>query len=91
LTNEIYATSLSVPVGEWNVTKLIGSVAPKPGCLVVVYPGLFSAANLNVSQFGFGEPYVPYRGFSPGAFYAHLYNNTDRIFSTGEETIYYYS
>jgi hypothetical protein len=44
-----------------------------------------------VSQFGFGEPYVPYRGFSPGAFYAHLYNNTDRIFSTGEETIYYYS
>jgi hypothetical protein len=58
---------------------------------VVVYPGLFSAANLNVSQFGFGEPYVPYRGFSPGAFYAHLYNNTDRIFSTGEETIYYYS
>jgi hypothetical protein len=91
LTNEIYATSLSVPVGEWNVTKLIGSVAPKPGCLVVVYPGLFSDANLNVSQFGFGEPYVPYRGFSPGAFYAHLYNNTDRVFSTGEETIYYYS
>jgi hypothetical protein len=91
LTNEIYATSLSVPVVEWNVTKLIGNVAPKPGCLVVVYPGLFSAANLNVSQFGFGEPYVPYRGFSPGAFYAHLYNNTDRIFSTGEETIYYYS
>jgi hypothetical protein len=91
LTNEIYVTSLSVPVGEWNITKLIGSVAPKPGCLVVVYPGLFSAANLNVSQFGFGEPYVPYRGFSPGAFYAHLYNNADRVFSTGEETIYYYS
>jgi hypothetical protein len=91
LTNEIYATSLSIPVGEWNVTKLIGSVAPKPGCLVIVYPGLFSAANLNVSQFGFGEPYVPYRGFSPGAFYAHLYNNTDRVFSTGEETFYYYS
>jgi hypothetical protein len=44
-----------------------------------------------VSQFGFGEPYVPYRGFSPGAFYAHLYNNADRVFSTGEETIYYYS
>ena len=91
LTNEIYATSLSVPVQEWNVTKLIGNVAPAPGCLVVVYSGLFSAANLNVSLYGFGEPYFPYRGFSPGAFYGHLYNNTDRVFSTGEETFYYYS
>jgi hypothetical protein len=91
MTNEIYATSLSVPVEEWNITRLIGSVAPKPGCLVIVYPGLFSAANLNVSQFGFGEPSVPYTGFSPSTFYAHLYNNTDRVFSTGEETFYYYS
>jgi hypothetical protein len=91
LTNEIYATSLSVPVEQWNITKLIGSVSPKPGCLVIVYPGLFSAANLNVSQFGFGEPYVPYTGFSTNTFYTHLYNNTDRIFSTGEETIYYFS
>jgi hypothetical protein len=91
LTNEIYTTSLSIPVEEWNITKLIGSVPPKPGCLVIVYSGLFSAANLNVSSFGFGEPYVPYSGFSPATFYGHLYNNTDRIFSTGEETFYYYS
>ena len=91
LTNEIYSTSMSVPVEEWNITRLVGSVTPRQGCLVIVYPGLFSAANLNVSQFGFGEPYVPYKGFSPSTFYAHLYNNTDRIFSTNEETIYYYS
>jgi hypothetical protein len=90
LTNEIYSTSLSVPVQQWNVTKLIGSATAKPGCIVIVYPGLFSAANLNVSQYGFGEPYIPYRGFAPAVFYDHLYNNTDRIFSNGEATIYYY-
>jgi hypothetical protein len=91
LTNEIYMTSMSIPVDEWNISTMIGNVRPMPDCLVVVYPGLFSAVNSNVSAFGFGEPYAPYHGFSPSAFYNHLYNNTDRIFSTREATIYYYS
>ena len=91
LTNEIYMTSMSVPVDEWNISGMIGNVRPAPGCLVVVYPGLYSTVNSNVSSFGFGEPYIPYRGFSPNAFYNHLYNNTDRIFSTREAAIYYYS
>jgi len=91
LTNEIYMTSMSIPVEEWNISKMIGNVRPTPGCIVVVYPGLFSAVNSNVSSFGFGEPYTPYNGFSPSTFYNHLYNNTDRIFSTREATIYYYS
>ena len=91
LTNEIYLTSMSIPVEEWSISKTIGNVRAAPGCLVVVYPGLFSAVNSNVSSFGFGEPYTPYNGFSPSAFYNHLYNNTDRIFSTREATIYYYS
>ena len=91
LTNEIYMTSMSIPVDEWNISKMIGNVRPTPGCLVVVYPGLFSAVNSNVSSFGFGEPYTPYNGFSASAFYNHVYNNTDRIFSTREATIYYYS
>jgi hypothetical protein len=91
LTNEIYTTSMSIPVNQWNISKVIGNVRPTPGCLLVVYPGLFSAVNSNVSSFGFGEPYTPYKGFSPGVFYNHLYNNTDRIFSTREATIYYYS
>jgi len=91
LTNEIYMTSMSIPVEEWNISKMIGVVRPAPGCLVVVYPGLYSTVNSNVSSFGFGEPYIPYRGFSPNAFYNHLYNNTDRIFSTREAAIYYYS
>jgi len=91
LTNEIYVTSMSIPVDEWNISKMIGNARPTAGCLVVVYPGLFSAVNSNVSSFGFGEPYSPYNGFSPSLFYNHLYNNTDRIFSTREATIYYYS
>jgi hypothetical protein len=91
LTNEIYTTSMSIPVEEWNITKVIGNVRPAPGCLVVVYPALFSAVNSNVSAFGFGEPYAPYHGFSPSAFYNHLYDNTDRIFSTREARMYYYS
>ena len=91
LTNEIYVTSMSIPVDEWNISKMIGNARPTAGCLVVVYPGLFSAVNSNVSSFGFGEPYSPYNGFSPSLFYNHLYNNTDRVFSTREATIYYYS
>ena len=91
LTNEIYVTSMSIPVEEWNISKVIGNVPPTPGCLVEVYPSLFSAVNMNGSSFGFDEPYTPYHGFSPSAFYNHLYNNTDRIFSTREAAIYYYS
>jgi len=91
LTNEIYMTSMSIPVEKWNISKMIGNVPPTPGCLVVVYPGLFSAVNANASSFGFGEPYTPYNGFSPNVFYNHVYNDTDRIFSTREATIYYYS
>jgi hypothetical protein len=91
LTNEIYMTSMSIPVDEWNISKMIGNVRATPGCLVVVYPGIFSAVNSNVSSFGFGEPYTPYNGFSPSVFYSHLYNDTDRIFSTPEATVYYYS
>ena len=91
LTNEIYVTSMSIPVDEWNISKVIGNVPPTPGCLVEVYQSLFSAVNSNGSSFGFDEPYTPYHGFSPSVFYNHLYNNTDRIFSTREATIYYYS
>jgi len=91
LTNEIYVTSMSIPVEEWNISKVIGNVPPTPGCLVEVYTSLFSAVNSNGSSFGFDEPYTPYHGFSPSEFYNHLYNNTDRIFSTREATIYYYS
>jgi hypothetical protein len=76
---------------EWNISKLIGNVPPAQGCLVVVYTGLFSAANSNGTSFGFDEPYRPYRGFSRDLFYNHLYNETDRIFSSKEATIYYYS
>lgn len=91
LTNEIYVTSMSIPVDEWNVSKIIGNVPATQGCLVVVYPGLFSTVNSNVSSFGFDEPYAPYHGFSPSEFYTHLNNNTDRIFSSNEATIYDYS
>jgi hypothetical protein len=91
LTNEIYATSLAVPVEEWNITKLVGNVAVNPGCLAIVYPGLFSAVNANVSSYGFGEPYFPYNGFSASAFYASLSTNTsDRVFSAGNVVVYYH-
>jgi hypothetical protein len=89
LTNEIYVTSLSVPVQEWNITTLVGNAPIQPRCLVIVYQGLFSAVNSNVSSFGFGEPYYPYSTFSPNAFYSGLNKNGDIVFSTGEETIYY--
>ena len=90
LTNEIYVTSLGVPIQEWNVTSLVGNVPVQPQCLVVVYQGLFSAVNSNVSSFGFGEPYYPYSAFSANAFYDGLNKNNDIIFSTGQQTIYYY-
>jgi hypothetical protein len=89
LTNEIYATSLSVSVQEWNITTVVGDVPVQPRCLVIVYQGLYSAVNSNVSSFGFGEPYYPYTTFSPNAFYSGLNKNSDIVFSTGKETIYY--
>src|SRR6266704_1788144 len=70
LTNEIYVTSLGIPVEEWNISKVIGNVPPTPGCLVVVYPHLFSAPGENASSFGFDDPYKPYQGFSRISFYA---------------------
>ncbi len=91
LTNEIYVTSMTIPLEEWNISKVIGNVPPEQGCLVVVYTGLFSAVNSNGTSFGFDEPYHPYQGFSRSLFYKHLYNQTDRIFSSSEATIYYYS
>jgi len=90
LTNEIYVTSLIVPIQEWNITSLVGDAPVQPRCLVVVYQGLFSAVNSNVSSFGFGEPYYPYSAFSANAFYDGLNKNNDIIFSTGQQTIYYY-
>ena len=89
LTNEIYATSLSVPVSEWNITKMIGNVPVRSGCITIVFDGLYSTTNANVSSFGFGEPYFPYQGFSPVTFYGGLSTHSDRIFDTGKETTYY--
>jgi len=94
LTNEIYVTSMGIPVEEWNISKVIGNVPPTSGCLVVVYPHLFSSPGENASSFGFDDPYKPYQGFSRSSFYNHLYNDTDKIFSTNDvtqATIYYYS
>lgn len=90
LTNEIYVTSLSVPVSEWNITKLVGVVRVERGCLVIVYNGQYSAVNANISSFGFNEVYIPYPGFSPPAFYGSLATHSDRVFDTGEETIHYF-
>ena len=90
LTNEIYVTSLSVPVSEWNITKIIGVVRIEPGCLAIVYNGLYSTVNANISSFGFTEPYIPYAGFSPRVFYDGLGTNSDRVFDSGEETTYFY-
>jgi hypothetical protein len=90
LTNEIYTTSLSIPVQEYNITSLVGNTPVQPGCLVVIYQGLYSAVNSNVSSFGFGEPYFPYSTFSPSRFYSSLNNNSDIIFSTKAETIYFH-
>jgi len=89
LTNEIYVTSLSVPVSEWNITKLVGVGGIEPGCLTIVYNGLYSTVNANISSFGFTEPYIPYSGFSPQMFYSSLGTHSDIVFATGEETIYY--
>ena len=89
LTNEIYTTSLSIPVQEYNITSLVGNTPVRPRCLVIIDQGLYSAVNSNVSSFGFGEPYFPYSTFSPSAFYSGLNKNSNMIFSTGEQTIYY--
>jgi hypothetical protein len=89
LTNEIYTTSLSIPVQEHNITSLIGNTPARPRCLVIIDQGLYSTVNSNVSSFGFAEPYFPYSTFSPSAFYRDLNKNSNMILSTGEQTIYY--
>src|SRR5207245_11328904 len=40
LTNEMYVTSMGMPVEEWNISKVMGNVPPTAGCFVVVSPHL---------------------------------------------------
>ena len=90
LTNEIYVTSLVVPVKELGITYPFTDIRTRPGCVVIIYDGL---SHFNYSSVS--EPYVPYSNssflpaFSDAAFSNTLSNRSDLVFDGGNATIYY--
>jgi hypothetical protein len=83
LTNEIYVTSLSIPVSDWNVTNYFANHKAVAGCIVILY------SVTNSSNFGFGEPIYSYQGFQNSNFSAQL-SSTNLVFAMASADIYYF-
>ncbi len=84
-TNELYVTSLVLPVVKWGQIGLIGESSPSNGCLSIVYrsPSAFNDSYI-------AEYAVPYSGFSYTNFRLFLYSQNDQVMSaTGNVTLYY--
>ena len=85
LTNEIYTTSLAVPVSSYNSTFSFQSVLWRPGCIMVMYYNLTTFENSYAL-----EPEAPAPTFSLTSFSAALNTTADRVFSGGNATVYYF-
>jgi hypothetical protein len=90
LTNEIYVTSLVVPVKELGITYPFTDIRVRSGCLVIIYDSL-----LHFNYSAVSEPYFPYSnssflpGFSDAAFSNTVANKSDLVFDGGNTSIYY--
>jgi hypothetical protein len=86
LTNEIYVTSLAVPITNYNRTNLIGDLNPTSGCIAVVFSPFFTY--LNSSYLGKSSPTLP--GFTYSSFDHTLNSGADTVFETSNDTVYYF-
>jgi hypothetical protein len=87
LTNEIYVTSLTMPMPDYNDTSTVGRIAQTSvprGCIVIVYYYLYSFNNSYV-----GEPRTPPAKFNYTTYSTLLNFGTAKIFSGNNLTIYY--
>lgn len=90
LTNEIYVTSLVVPLNELGITYPFPDIRARPGCIAIIYDSL---THFNDSYIT--EPFSPYTNttslpaFSSSAFSNTLNNDSDLIFDGGNATVYY--
>jgi hypothetical protein len=91
LTNEVYVTSLTVPIQKLPYTYPFTDVRTRPGCVVIVFDTLL---HFNSSSY-ISQPYAPYKNtstlpaFSDNRFSATLANASDLVFNGGNATIYY--
>lgn len=66
VTNEVYVTSLGLPIGELNSLYGLWNVPLRSGCVVIDYP------LLNASSSYISEVVDPYQGFSYSRTYSQL-------------------
>jgi hypothetical protein len=90
LTNEIYVTSLVVPLSELGFTYPYPDIRAQPGCIAIIYNTLTHFNDSYIS-----EPLSPYTNtsslpaFSDSAFSNTLSNESDLVFNGGNITVYY--
>lgn len=90
LTNEVYVTSLVLPVQELGVTYPFTDIRARPGCVAIIFDTLTHFNSSYVS-----EPYNPYSAtpylasFSDNTLTNILSNESDLVFDGGNATIYY--
>lgn len=90
LTNELFVTSLIVPVQQLGVTYTFTDVRPRSGCIAIIYDSLL---HFNASYIA--QPYQPYPStanlpaFSDASFENTISNQSDLIFDGGNATVYY--
>jgi hypothetical protein len=92
LTNELFVTSLVVPLQDLKNTFPYTDIRTRPGCIVIIYDSL---THFNSSYIA--EPYHAYQSanngtlpaFSNSAFSNVLANQSDVIFDGGNGTVYY--
>lgn len=91
LTNEVWVTSLVLPVQELKSAYPFTNIRERPGCIALIYQTLLYFNSSSISS----EPYVPYKNttllpaFSYAKFSNVLYNESDLVFDGGNDTIYY--
>jgi hypothetical protein len=91
LTNEVWVTSLVLPVQELKSAYPFPNIRTHAGCITIIYQTLLYFNSSSISP----EPYLPYKNtsllpaFSDAKFFDVLGNQSDLIFNGGNNTIYY--
>lgn len=91
VTNEVFVTSLAIPVQQLGITYPYTTIDTRIGCIAIIYDSL---DHFNSSYNT--EPYKPYYPATPSlpAFSNAIFSNTlnnasDLVFDGGNATIYY--
>ena len=82
LTNEIYVTSIALPVTDWPSVNYIGNTVTAQGCLTILFRGVNSFNGSYIGEPIYSQPGFQYKSFEV------LLDHSNSVFSADNVKVY---